>query len=146
MTEDWRRCRSWTLLSDPKIGKMTALSKMKESSGTRGIITRFTRGFGMAEMQNNSPGKERRIGVDGHPRRWNIKSNFTKKVMENNGHGVDENLIRSKKNIEVAAGEGARYTKAERDKIFKITPDDVRTREEAAARCTKVIKRRVLKK
>ena len=30
--------------------------------------------------------------------------------------------------------------------FLKITPDDVRTREEAAARCTKVVKRRVLKK
>ena len=33
-----------------------------------------------------------------------------------------------------------------REKNLQRTPDDVRTREEAVARCTKVIKRRVLKK
>ena len=33
-----------------------------------------------------------------------------------------------------------------RDKAVKETPQNVRIREEAAARCTKVIKRRVLKK
>ena len=37
-------------------------------------------------------------------------------------------------------------TKNDRDKALKQTPDNVRIREEAAARCTKVIKRRVLKK
>ena len=47
--------------------------------------------------------------------------------------------------IELAADEVAHCTKAEREtNILKRTPDDVRTREEAAARCTKVINRRVL--
>ena len=37
-------------------------------------------------------------------------------------------------------------TKFERDKEVKQTPEKVRTREEAAARCTQAIKRRVLRK
>ena len=37
-------------------------------------------------------------------------------------------------------------TPYDRDKTMKETPENVRIREEAAARCTKVIKRRVLKK
>ena len=35
--------------------------------------------------------------------------------------------------------------KSDRDNAVKETPENVRIREEAAARCTKVIKRRVLK-
>ena len=37
-------------------------------------------------------------------------------------------------------------TKFERDKEVKQTPEKVRTREEAAARCTQAIKRKVLRK
>ena len=40
----------------------------------------------------------------------------------------------------------AHATKADRDKTARQTPESVRTREETATRCTKVIKRRVLKK
>ena len=54
--------------------------------------------------------------------------------------------LQYKKTIEFAAGDVAHCTKAEREKILRRTPDDVRTREEAAARCTKVIKGRVHKK
>ena len=39
----------------------------------------------------------------------------------------------------------AHHTKAEREKLFQRTPDNARFREEAAARCTKRIKRKVLK-
>ena len=38
------------------------------------------------------------------------------------------------------------HTKAERENIIQSTPENVRFREEAAARCTKKIWRRVLKK
>ena len=44
------------------------------------------------------------------------------------------------------AGKVAHITKNDRDQALKKTPENVRIREEAAARCTKVIKRRVLKK
>ena len=66
-----------------------------------------------------------------------------KKIMENDVRRVDEHLTAIQKNV--AAGEVAHCTKAERENILQRTPDDVRTRENAAARCTKVIKRRVLK-
>ena len=40
---------------------MTAFFAMKESHGTPAMINGFTRGFRKEEMQNNSPGKERRM-------------------------------------------------------------------------------------
>ena len=73
------------------------------------------------------------------------KIDFMKKVMENDVHGGDEKLATIQKTIEFAAGNVAHCTKAERKKV-KRTRDDARTREEAAVRCTKAIKRRVLKK
>ena len=51
-----------------------------------------------------------------------------------------------KKSIEEAAGKMAHTTKIDRDKAVKQTLGNARIREEAAARCTKVIKRRVFKK
>ena len=66
---------SWTLLSVQKIGMMTALSTMKANVGTRGIITKFTKGFKKEVMRNNSWDKEK-TGVDGHPRLWNKTSNI----------------------------------------------------------------------
>ena len=71
-----RRCRNWTVSLGQTIDMMTALSTMKENCGTREISTRFTQGYRKEEMVNNSWEKEERIGVDEHPRRWNIKSNL----------------------------------------------------------------------
>ena len=98
--EDRERYRSWTLLSGQKRGTMTAIFAMKESCGTRGIISRFKRGF-TKEMRNSSPRKEK-IGVDG----WALQT-------------VEHKIEHMEK-----------------------TPDDVRTREEAAARCTKGMKKK----
>ena len=59
---------------------------------------------------------------------------FQRDLMRNRGEKLDEKLY--DKNIEVA----------DRETTTQQTPEKVRTREEAAARCTKVNKRRVLKK
>ena len=64
------------------------------------------------------------------------KSQFKKKVMENGEDKIDEHLATTQKAIEAVAGKVAHNTKSER-------PDSVRIREEAVARCTKKIKRRV---
>ena len=56
------------------------------------------------------------------------------------GEGKEETLGTIQKGIEEAAG------KVPRDKMVKRTPVSVGIREEAAARCTQVINRRVLKK
>ena len=73
------------------------------------------------------------------------KIQFMKKVMEKDGHGVDGNLTTIQKQLN-SPHVKCRIAPKLRDNISKRTPDDVRTREDAAARCTKVIKRRVLKK
>ena len=79
------------------------------------------------------------------PKTVEQKIKLMRTVMETDGHGVDENLTTNqKKNIEFDASNVAHCTEAERK--IQRTPDDVRTREEAAARCTNVIKRRELKK
>ena len=70
---------------------------------------------------------------------------FRKDVMKSRDEKMEEHLETIQKVIEDAAGEVAHSTKNERN-IAKRTPESVRKREEAAARCTKVIKRRVLKK
>ena len=85
--------------------------------------------------------------MDGHLRQWIIKSRINEEGHGSmKGHGVDENLTTLQKTIEFALGNVAHCTKAERESSLQRTPDDVRMREEAAARCTKVIKREVLKK
>ena len=58
---------------------------------------------------------------------------------------TEENLETKQKAVEDAAGKVAQQHRNER-KIAKRTPDNVRIREEAAARCTTVIKRKALKK
>ena len=68
-----------------------------------------------------------------------------KKVMETDWHGVDEHLTSIQKRLN-SPQVIWRIALKLRDKLLRSTPDDVRTREEAAARCTKVIKRRVLNK
>ena len=68
-----------------------------------------------------------------------------KKVMERN-ECTEENLDAINKNIEKAAGKEAHRTIAQREKTITSTPENVRPREEAAARCTAKIKRRILRK
>ena len=69
---------------------------------------------------------------------------FYKEVMKNEGN-KEENLI-TQKNIENAAKKIQHRTKAQKEKEMKRTPESVRLREEAAARCTAKMKRRVLRK
>ena len=57
-----------------------------------------------------------------------------------------KNLETILKSIAQAAGKVAHTTNIDRDKAVKHTPRNVRMREEAVAGCTKVIKRKVLKK
>ena len=65
--------------------------------------------------------------------------------MENSDEKFEEDWGTTQK-IEVAAGEVANCTETERENITRQTTENVRIREEAAAKCTKVIKKRVLKK
>ena len=66
--------------------------------------------------------------------------------MEKNDDQMEDDLAAIQKAIDISAGTVAHYTKAERERIVKSTPEDVGLREEAAARCTAKIKRKVLKK
>ena len=65
--------------------------------------------------------------------------------MEKGNDKIGEDLATRQKTIEIAAGEVAHHTKAERATHSLSTPENVRSREEAAARCTAKIKRKVLK-
>ena len=69
-----------------------------------------------------------------------------KAVMSKKGEGQEEDLETTQKIIEEVARKVAHTTKADRDQTAKQTPEIVIVREEASARCTKVIGRRVLKK
>ena len=85
--EDRRSCRSWTILLAQWDGETTAIFAMKESSGTRGIKTRS---FSKEAMIKHLHVKEGIIGVGGSLRQRTIKKSM-KTIMENDGHGVDEN-------------------------------------------------------
>ena len=84
------------------------------------------------------------------------KIELQKAVMRRKDENQEENLETIQRSIEEAAGKVAYSAKNDRDKALKQTPENVtkkkkgknnvRILEEAAARCTKVIKRRVLKK
>ena len=65
--------------------------------------------------------------------------------MKNVGN-KEENLLIVQKNIENAAKNIRHRTTAPREKEMMNTPETVRLREEAAARCTTKIKRRLLGK
>ena len=67
------------------------------------------------------------------------KIEYMKKVMENEPPGVDEHLTTIQKQLKSPQGMW-RIAPKLREKYLQRTPDDVRTREEAAARCTKVKK------
>ena len=58
--------------------------------------------------------------------------------------GVEEDLATFQKNTENAAKKVVHRTKEEREKEIMSTPENVRVREEAAARCTAKLKRRIL--
>ena len=60
------------------------------------------------------------------------------------GGDKEENPSTVQKNIENAAKKIEHRTNAQKDKEMMRSPENVRLREEAAARCTAKIKRRVL--
>ena len=64
---------------------------------------------------------------------------------EENG-SIEEDLATFLKNTENAARKEVHRTKAQREKEVMSTPENVRLREEAAARCTAKIKRIILRK
>ena len=70
---------------------------------------------------------------------------FKKEVTKNAGN-KEENLSTVQKNIENAARKIRHRTKAQREKEIMNTPETVRLREEAAARCTAKIQQRTLRK
>ena len=59
---------------------------------------------------------------------------------------AEEDLVTVQKNIENAAKKIRHRTKAQREKGIMSTPENVRLREEAAARCSAKTKRRVLRR
>ena len=65
--------------------------------------------------------------------------------MKNEGN-KEEYLSTAQENIENAAKKIRHRTKAQKEKEIMSTPVSVRLREEAAARCTAKIKRRVLRR
>ena len=65
--------------------------------------------------------------------------------MQGGDDKTEEDLAVIQKTIAAAAGKVAHHTKAEREKITQSTPENVKLREEAAARCTKKIRRRMHK-
>ena len=74
------------------------------------------------------------------------KIEFQKAVMRKEDEKQEEKLATIQKDMEEAAGKVACSTKYDSDNAMKETPQKARIREEAAARCTKVIKKGVLKK
>ena len=69
---------------------------------------------------------------------------FGKEVMKDVGN-KEEDLLTVQKNIENATKNIRHRTIAHKEKEIMSTPENVRLREEAAARCTAEIKWRVLK-
>ena len=63
----------------------------------------------------------------------------------NNECNKEEDLSTAQKNIENAAKKIRHRTKAQKEKMM-TSPESVRLHEEAAARCTAKIKRRVLRR
>ena len=70
------------------------------------------------------------------------KIEFWKAAMNEQGEGQEGNLETKQNLVEETAGEVAHTTNFDRDKAVKQTPKNVRIREEAAAMCTKVMKRK----
>ena len=68
---------------------------------------------------------------------------FKKKLMELN-EGIRDDLDTVQRNIEIATGHVVPHERKKRN-IMISTPESVRLREEAAARCTAKIKKRKLK-
>ena len=109
--------------------------------GFLGTIIRFVRLYGKMKLRIISlKGERRKNGQVWRPQNDGSRTEFRKAVMTIIGEGKEENLGTIQKGIEEAAG------KVPRDKMVKRTPVSVRIREEAAARCTQVVKRIVLKK
>ena len=74
------------------------------------------------------------------PKNDEAKIEFQKTVMGKEDDKQEENLGTLQKDIEENAGKVAHGTKKLKRNFVKRTPENVRIREEAAARCTKVIK------
>ena len=67
-----------------------------------------------------------------------------KLLKDKEGSLIDLSAVQEQ--IEQATRNIALFTKGEREKIMRQTPEDVKIREEAAARCKRVMERRVLSK
>ena len=80
------------------------------------------------------------------PRNDEAKIEVQNAAMRREEEKQEENLGTIRKEIRVAAAKTAHSTKNKRDKAVKQTPENVRVRDEEAARCTDVIKTRVLRK
>ena len=90
-------------------------------------------------------GKRKKKWTGWKPKTDEPKNEFEKKVMKGGEDRVDADLAIKQKTTETATCKVAPHTKAERETIFQSTPENVRLREQAAARCTIKNKRRVLK-
>ena len=75
-----------------------------------------------------------------------MRQEFGKAVMDKKCEGQEEDLETIQKISEEAAGRVAHTMRSDGDKAVKRTSESVRILEDAAARCTKVVIRKVLKK
>ena len=71
------------------------------------------------------------------PENDEAKIEFKKAVLGGGDEKQEDNLVSVQKDIGETAGKGAYNTKSDRNRAVKQMPESVRTREEAAARCTK---------
>ena len=122
---------------------MNSTSTMKEGYGQLGIIVLSLREYEKRHTQKFFKKKSKVDGMEADNRRAIIE--IQKRSDEKNG-SIEEDLASIQKNTENAARKVVHRTKAQREKEIMSTPENVRLREEAAARSTAKIKRRILRK
>ena len=136
-----RRHRKWTASLAQGERMMKFLSTMMKGHGLHGLhgtTTTFVLGYRKKSNQKTiAKGKRKKMWTGWKPKNDVHKFEFRRKVMEKDGDKFDEDLITFQKTVETAAGKVAHCTEAERENIFMSTPENVRLREKASARCTK---------
>ena len=95
------------------------------------------------QTNNYTKGKRKKKWTAWKPKTDEQTMQFRKEEMEKN-EDTEDDLAIIQRNIETAAGQVAHQSR--KRNIIMSTPDNVRQREEAAARCTAKIKRQLLKK
>ena len=115
--EDRGRCRSWTIINGPKDRYDDCFicneGKLCDTWDHHPIYERIQEGRDAEQFLGNRKKKWRGWA----PKTVEHKIEFMKKVMENDGCEIDENLTTIQKTIGFAAGNVAHRTNAESDNI-----------------------------